>query len=315
MRLKVSDEVHFTLRTSHALDQRLIKSARPHISKVWNLGAYVRSPTQGVCTGLLAFIWELVDAVVSIAILPVQGALYNGPAGFVLGIFASLLLMVLRVVYAPIIFVDRVATGIANSEVASRFCCCCCALRGKDGGRRRRIDHFFDPEPALARISQGARGVPMCGPDWGRADAGFADGASRLPLHGPSKAAEGERRAAIEEAFARVVALRRAFDALDASSNDDVLSLSEVGTLSEAVSLRDVAAGSPNASQSAAYPSGLETPTSGTRSPPTGVGGGGVFEIDRLPQLAASIGRYLRAKGKEHLAFTEFVLLCRDHVS
>ena len=33
------------------------------------------------------------------------------------------------------------------------------------------------------------------------------------------------------------------------------------------------------------------------------------FEPDRLPQLAAYIGKYLKRKGKAHLAFTEFVLL------
>ena len=64
-------------------------------------------------------------------------------------------------------------------------------------------------------------------------DAGHADGCSRLPLPGTSSAADGERRGRIEEAFRRIVALRHAFDALDASSDDNGLSASEVATLLE----------------------------------------------------------------------------------
>ena len=341
LRIKVSDEVHLTLSTSSAVDQRLLASRRPHTTMKWSMGQYVKTLPQGLVTGFLAAIWELVDGVISLVLLPIQAACWNGMAGFVMGVFASFLLCVLRVVYAPLIFFDRLATGLANSSFWSRLCCGC--MHGPPDAVPKPIDHVVDPEPALNALSQGARGTPVCGPHWPRIDAGNRDGVSRLPLAGPgcplpsARPASGARRAAIEEAFARVVALRRAFDALDASSNDDLLSMTEVETLSEAVSLRDMAAagggsssgrggrpGDGNQLQEQVYqsaPGAVENGTVNGRSrlssappsPSPSASEALPFEPDRLPQLAASIGKFLRAKGKTHLAFCEFVLLCREH--
>ena len=97
--------------------------------------------------------------------------------------------------------------------------------------------------------------------------------------------AEGERREAIEAAFTRVVALRRAFDALDAASNDDALSPAEVATLDD---------------------------PSGPAADGAGADGRSAMPLsaERLPALAALIGRYMRQRGKSHLAFAEMVLLC-----
>ena len=101
--------------------------------------------------------------------------------------------------------------------------------------------------------------------------------------------AEGERREAIEAAFASVVALRRAFDALDAGSNDDLLSRGEIASLDAS---RERGAAASTAEGLPALP----------------------FSTDLLPALASYIDRFLRRHGKSHLAFAEFVLLCRDFV-
>ena len=332
LRIKVSDEVHLTLSTSTSIDQRLLASRRPHLTKQWHLGSYVRSLPQGLATGLLAAGWELVDGVISLILLPVQAACWNGFAGLIMGIFAAFLLCVLRMLYAPIILFDRVATGLANSSFWSRLCCGC--MQGPPDGISPPVDHVVDPEPALNMLSQLPRGTPVCSKvPWPRMDAGNADGASRLPLSGrgcplpAASPADGARRIAIEEAFSRVVALRRAFDALDASSNDDLLSMTEVGTLSEAVSLSAAAGGSgsingngngnghgPRGYPCCASAAGGATMVSSTPPSPSPSEQGQLpFEPDRLPQLAASIAKYLRAKAKTHLAFPEFVLLCREH--
>ena len=276
LRLKVSDEVDATLRTSVGVDMRLLEGARPHVSKQWHLGSHVRDPCTGLCAGALAFVWELADAIISVVVLPIRAACHNGVAGFLMGILAALLLLVARVVYAPIIAFDRVATGVVN-----------CVCTPKRGERHRPLDHVVDPEPALTRIGQVPRGrEPLCGTPLVRCDAGHADGASRWPLHGAVESAEGERRAAIEAAFTRVVALRRAFDALDAGTNDDALSLSEVATLEPA--WRPGVVGEP--------PAPADMP----------------FSADRRPALAEEIGRYMSKHRKSHLQFAEFVLLSRE---
>ena len=99
---------------------------------------------------------------------------------------------------------------------------------------------------------------------------------------------------------------RRAFDALDAQSNDDFLSLGEIATLSEAGELREYPAVPSPARASGGSSGGGRggVPASPSLMP--------VVEADRLPLLAKTIERYLRRKGKQHLAFAEFVLLCRD---
>ena len=284
LRIKVSDEVHKTLASSAAVDRRLLDGARPHATREWRLGGHVRGPCSGALTGALAFVWELLDGVISLVSLPIKSACYHPVScvhGFVLGAVAALVLVVLRLLYAPIICLDRFATGFAN--------CCTPAGAGTAtyDGAAKPVDHVLDPEPALTAISQAARGKPMCSTDYVRADGGHADGASRLPLHGPVAAAEGARRAQIETAFTRVVALRRAFDALDAPSNDDLLSVAEVATL------RQATADGPSASSGG-----------GDASSP-------IFAADRMPALARLIDAYMTQKGKAHVAFAEFVLLCR----
>ena len=305
LRLKVSDEVHLTLRASSTIDQRLLASSRPHLTKQWEMGAFVTTPAQGCCTGLLASFWELIDAVISLVVLPVQAACWAGPLGFLQGIFTAAALAILRIVYAPLIFFDRCATGLVNSSTWARLCWCC-PMQTTEGQIPRPIDHIIDPEPALIRIAHAARGTPPCSAPRARQDAGHADGRSRLPLHGPKSSAEGARRVAIEEAFTKVIALRRAFDALDAQSNDDFLSLGEIATLSEAGELREYPAVPSPARASGGSSGGGRgcVPASPSLMP--------VVEADRLPLLAKTIERYLRRKGKQHLAFAEFVLLCRD---
>jgi hypothetical protein len=274
LRIKVSDEVHLTLTSSSAIDAGLTAGARPHVSKHWNMGSHWASnAVSGFCTGILAAVWELLDATLSIIVLPIKSTIYNGFQGFLLGLCASIALVLLRLLYAPVILVDRIATGCAN---------CAARCMGRPEQRTRPVDHVLDPEPALTAIAMSARGDTLCGPPRVRVDGGHADGASRLPLHGPAAAAQGERRLVIEEAFRRTVALRHAFDALDVGSNDDALSASELATLKTPLCT--------HGDQPTAFP----------------------FEADRLPALANFIGRYLRARGKTHLHFTEFVLLCRD---
>ena len=288
LRLKVSDEVHATLCSSSAIDTRLLASARPHVTKTWDLGAHVRDPCTGVFVGAIAFVWELADAMFSLLVLPLKSAAHNGLSGLVLGILAAIALLLARLVYAPIILFDRVATGIANWRA------CGCSQHPET--RQRPLDHVLDPESLLTRVAQAPRGHgALCGPALSaRIDGGHADGSSRLPLHGPSRAADGERRAAIEAAFTRVVALRRAFDALDASSNDDALSPSELSTL-DAPASHDVSAYAPSAAAASAAESLSSMP----------------FSTDRLPALSEMIGRYMRRRGKRHISFAEFVLLCR----
>ena len=86
LRIKVSDEVHLTLSTSSAVDQRLLASRRPHTTMKWSMGQYVKTLPQGLVTGFLAAIWELVDGVISLVLLPIQAACWNGMAGFVMGV-------------------------------------------------------------------------------------------------------------------------------------------------------------------------------------------------------------------------------------
>ena len=278
LRIKVCDEVHFTLQTSNVIDTRLLRNARPHVTKQWDMGSHVRDPCTGICTGAIAFVWELIDGFISLLIIPIKGLSHNGLNGLVLGLLASFLLLFIRFLYAPIILIDRIATGCANWR---------CCLRSNDK-RHEPIGHVIDPEPVLSRIGQRPRGGDrtLCGPPLCRIDQGNADGASRLPLNGPTLAATDERRGEIEAAFTRVVALRRAFDALDASSNDDALSMSEVATLADDNTMD----WSTDGNAAVAQP----------------------FSADRLPSLAELIGRYLRRNGKSHLAFAEFVLLSRD---
>ena len=155
LRIKVSDEVHKTLASSAAVDRRLLDGARPHATREWRLGGHVRGPCSGALTGALAFVWELLDGVISLVSLPIKSACYHPVScvhGFVLGAVAALVLVVLRLLYAPIICLDRFATGFAN--------CCTPAGAGTAtyDGAAKPVDHVLDPEPALTAISQAARG-------------------------------------------------------------------------------------------------------------------------------------------------------------
>ena len=202
-----------------------------------------------------------------------------------------------RLLYAPLILIDRVATGCVN------FARDPCYLLRRDRVPKP-LDNIFDIEPALNRISQAARGAPLCGPMRHTFDAGHADGSSRLPLPGASTAAEGERRVRIEEAFRRIVALRHAFDALDASSGDNGLSAAEVDALFEpraaSQQRRTAADGAGGAANGASPPS-----TTTAADLPADA-------ASPLVGLASSMRRYMRQHGKAHLAFSELVLLCRD---
>lgn len=266
-----------TLRSSRAIDTRMLAGARPHRTREWELGSHVRDPCTGLYAGALALVWELLDATFSIVTLPLKSAYHNGLAGFLLGLAAAFALLLARLIYAPMILCDRVVTGVANWH-------CCpwgvAARSAMSDSAIKPLDHVLDPEPALNRCSQFPRGKePLCGPRSVRSDAGHADGLSRHPLHGPVYAADGERREAIEAAFTQVVALRRAFDALDASSNDDALSATEVATLDEP------------ATAPAALP------------------------VGDTQRLGEAINRYMRRHGRRHLAFAEFVLLSRDQAN
>ena len=277
LRLKVSDEVHATLRTSRAVEPRLLEGARPHKTKTWQV-QNVRDPCTGTLKGIFAFVWEALDGVVSLVVLPVQAACHRGACGLLLGVVASCFLLLCRALYAPIILFDRIATGCLN--FVQEPCWSCRRGRAPSPSARLRthpIEHILDPEPALNRIAHAARGEPLCGPRRGTFDAAHAAGLGRPPLHGPMAASEGARRAQIEEAFQRVVALRNAFDALDAASEDDALSASEVDGLDE---------------------------------------GGLVFAgASALVGLASSMRRYMHKHGKSHLAFAELVLLCRGQIA
>ena len=266
--IKVCDEVHFTLQNSNAIDPSLLAGARPHVTKQWDLGSHVRDPCTGICTGLIAFGWEIADGFVSLALIPIKSAVHNGIVGLILGILAAFFLLFIRFAYAFIICFDRIGTGCTNFFKSGS---------GTDK-KLKPVDHIFDPEPSLSKISQFPRGGArtLCGPPLVRIDGGAADGASRMPLNGPTAAADGSRRGAIEAAATRVIALKKAFDALDAGSEDEALSMSEVSTLS----------------------------SGGFAHNP--------FSTDILKTLADKIQGYLSRAGKSHLAFAEFVLLCRD---
>lgn len=95
LRVKVSDEVHFTLRASAAVDARLLSDVRPHKTKTWQV-QNVRDPCTGLLKGVLAFFWELADAVVALVVLPVQATCHNGLRGLVLGICAACFLLFAR---------------------------------------------------------------------------------------------------------------------------------------------------------------------------------------------------------------------------
>ena len=189
----------------------------------WALGATISDPCKGIWAGICAFAWEMLNAWLSLIRIPYQGCVHNGHAGLLMGMVASMMLLLLRVLYAPIILLDRLCTGFAN----------CTNSCNRMGHLRKRLDHCFDPEAPLIALSQAPKGKESgsqncCGPPLCRRDAGNIQGSARFPLHGPYAEPTDERRASIEAAFARLILLRRAFDTLDLHSGDGVLSASEV---------------------------------------------------------------------------------------
>ena len=196
-------EAHLGTTTTRALPTAWLSrpcpdGARKHVVKEWHVSGHViKGPASGLCTGILAFIWELLDGVISIVSLPIQSACYHPSSpfhGLVLGLLAALLLVVLRIFYAPIICLDRFLTGVANSTRPGGACASCAAGSADDADHAQPVDHVMDPEPALTAISQAARGRPLCTTDYVREDAGHADGASRLPLPLREEVEGGPRR-------------------------------------------------------------------------------------------------------------------------
>ena len=113
LRIKVCDEVHFTLQTSNVIDTRLLRNARPHVTKKWDMGSHVRDPCRDlhrshrIRMGANRWVHLITNHTD-------QRLIHNGLNGLVLGLLASFLLLFIRFLYAPIILIDRIATGCAN---------------------------------------------------------------------------------------------------------------------------------------------------------------------------------------------------------
>jgi len=279
LKLKVSDEVHAALVASNVVDQEMLDGVKPQRYKAWHMGAAVSSTCGGVWTGLTSFVWELLNAVLGLLRVPCTGFCHYGFAGLLLGLCSGFLLFMLRLVYAPIILLDRLTTGCFND--------CCADSRAEDAsGKHPRWNHCCDPETTLTTLAQcpkGPRASGMercCGTLRCLRDAGHVDMLSRVPLKAPS-APSAERQAAIEGAFAQLLTLRRAYDSLNLSDES-----------------------SSHAPQPVQSTSPLEISAPGLPL--------GWLSPERLPSVAEHIRAYMRQRGLKHAKFAEFVMLCRD---
>ena len=180
--VRLSDEAMSAAADAGKLD-RSGKDVKPNRSVAWELGAAVRSPVLGVWSCVLAGPWELGAALVGLVALPIKGLCVRGPYGLLVGLLVSVLLLLLRPLYALVIMADRLGTGCLNG--------CCGAI--PSSGRFR--DHVMDPEAALTALARLPLGEPLV---LRRKKSDSVEGSSS--------------REALEGAYCRVMAWKRAFE-------------------------------------------------------------------------------------------------------
>ena len=180
--VRLSDEAMSAAADAGKLD-RSGKDVKPNRSVAWELGAAVRSPALGVWSCVLAGPWELGAALVGLVALPIKGLCVRGPYGLLVGLLVSVLLLLLRPLYALVIMADRLGTGCLNG--------CCGAI--PSSGRFR--DHVMDPEAALTALARLPLGEPLV---LRRKKSDSVEGSSS--------------REALEGAYCRVMAWKRAFE-------------------------------------------------------------------------------------------------------
>ena len=117
-----------------------------HRSVAWDLGNAVRSPCLGAWSGVLAAPWEICAGLLGLLALPIKGVCTCGLYGFVVGLLVGLLLLLLRLLYAPLIMLDRIATGFANG---------CCGMATTSGKlHTSRLPTTARIRPPGARVSE-----------------------------------------------------------------------------------------------------------------------------------------------------------------
>ena len=89
--------------------------AKPHATRNWDT-SHVSSFRMGVVAGVSYFIGELVWAVTGMLLIPDRWARNYGAAGFLFGlVYSPFAAVVLRPLYAFLMLIDRVITGLNNS--------------------------------------------------------------------------------------------------------------------------------------------------------------------------------------------------------